>query len=409
MTKKAQLAVVKTEGKAAAKPAGKAPAPKAKTNTFAELGDILGNGMGDLMKEGDEFAHVQMADILVGPQVRKRFEAEGDSTTAEMDASVKKHGVITPILLRPIDGPVPFKLVAGERRYISNGNNNNPTIPALIRQMTDEEERELQFVENIHRLNLSQIEEAQHVQDEIDSLGSVEAVLAKYNKGRPWLSKLLSLLKLPAETSRLVTEGISADVEVIGMVKQIEKIDPPKAKEVVDELKAKRGKEDARAIAGKAKEEVKPSNKPAKTGAKATPKDTTAELPGVVTKTTLDPAWPFPTGATDDAADKRGPALPPSQALDKAYTMIFESGSSPKMVLDTMAKEERAAVESWLNDFYDAGKQSKNTSRAVVEGLRKGTFATDGYGAFALVAFLNGSDSDVKAFNALNVLGAVKE
>lgn len=364
-------------------------------SAFADLGGVLGAGFSmEMMQDGDELLIVDCSDVYVPEQIRKEFSRDGESTMEEMTASIKKIGVISPVLMRPSNVPgFLYELVAGGRRFKGTIDSGRNTIPALIRRMTDDEVVELQFIENIQRLNLSQMEEASRIQNDLNVLGSVEAVLDKYNKSRSWLSKLLSLLTLPEQASRLVHEGITADVEVIGAVKQIEKIDPAKAKETVEKLKATRGKEDARAIAKKAKEEVKP----AKDTTKATPKDTTQTLPGVATVTSYD---------TKD--EKRPPALVPSQSLYRAYQLIFESGNKPKSVIDNMSKEERDSVSEWLESFFRAGMQSKDASRAVIEGFRKGNFSTDGEGAFALVAFLQGADSDVAQFNLLNVLAAVK-
>ena len=127
--------------------------------------------------------------------------------------------------------------------------------------MTDEEAEDAQLAENIHRKNLTQIEEAMKIQRDLDRLGSVEAVLEKHHKSRPWLSKMLSLLNLPEQAKRLVIENVSADIEVINTVKTIEKLDPVKAKALVDDLKMTRGKENARDKVAAVKEEVKPSKK----------------------------------------------------------------------------------------------------------------------------------------------------
>lgn len=415
--------------------------PLKKGNAFSELGSILGAGFDtDMMQEGDELLIVDVSDVFVSVQIRQEFSRDGESTMEEMTASVKKHGVITPVLMRRLDGKHPYELVAGGRRFASTLNAEISTIPALVRTMTDEQVKELQFIENIHRLNLSQIEEAKRLQETLDELGSVEAVLEKFNKTRSWLSKVLSLLTLPEETKRLVTEKVTADVEVIGMVKQIEKVNPTKAKAVVEQLKATRGKEDARAIAKKAKDEVKPSKK-ISDGITATPKDLTSQEPGAVTVKNFadaksdgeDETWPFKTPGHEKASiegddpfkvdasaatighasqevteSPRPVAFSPAQVLNKAYTNIFENGSSPKMVLDVMQPDDKEAVEGWLHSFYDAGKQAKDASRAVIQGFRKGQFSSDGDGAFALVAFLHGADSEAK-FSILNIFGSVKE
>jgi len=266
--------------------------------------------------------------------------------------------------------------------------------------LSDEEAEELQAAENIHRKNLTQIEEARRVQRDLNALnGDVNAVLAKYNKSRPWLSKLLSLLDLPDQAKRLVSENVSADIEVINTVKTIERIDPEKAKTLVDDLKASRGKVNARDKVQAVKEEVKPKKvkrgQDEEGGSVATPKDRSQEEPSEG-KTFA--------GAKTKKADK---PLTAPEALARAYTNIFDFGSTPKVIHDCLTDEDRAAASEFLQVHFNAGKNAKGVGRGVMSGLRNGTFATDGAGALALVAFLAGAEGGVK-FDLLDILGAVK-
>ena len=78
------------------------------------------------------------------------------------------------------------------------------------------------------------------------------------------------------------------------------------------------------------------------------------------------------------------------------------------MFQDTLAKQERDDASAWLEAFYNAGRDAENVALGVIQGLRKETFATEGAGAFAMLAFLQGADAAVKHFNVLNVLGLAK-
>lgn len=414
--------------------------PKPKTNAFAGMGALLSKGADDLMKDGDKFANVPLSEITVQAQVREEF-ADDENTDAEMDESVEKHGVFTPVLLRPTpNGPTPYLLCAGERRYRSSQRTKKETIPALIREMTDEEFADMQFAENVQRKNLTFYENAKRIQKDLDTLGSTEAVLAKHNKGRPWLSKILSLLNLPEQTARLVSENVTADTELINKVKTVENINPEKAKELVDELARTRGKADSRKTADAVLAEVKPvsaekaakkaqkqaaksaeTGKPADGGTVATAPDDSAKTPGEVKDVNFAPAkqgeadddyvWPFPTSSTPiapEAGPRTPPALPPKEVLDRAYSLI-KDGSKPRMFLETLSEGESGDVTTWLASLYDAGKQAKNMTAAVVKGFRNETFATEGCGAYALIAFLQGADSNVKSFNVLDVLGLAKD
>ena len=76
-------------------------------------------------------------------------------------------------------------------------------------------------------------------------------------------------------------------------------------------------------------------------------------------------------------------------------------------MLDGLTEAQRKATESFLHTFYEAGKQAENTGRVVIEGFRNGGFSSDGVGAFAVVAYLQGADGNAE-FSPLNVFGCMK-
>jgi ParB family chromosome partitioning protein len=424
-------------------------ASKPTGSAFNALSSALGAGMGNMMNSGEgDLADLRLDQIYVGPQIRVQFEDELNSN-AEMDASVSKHGVFQSILVRPTpDGPREYALVAGERRYRSSERTGKTTIPALIREMTEEEAVVFQMQENIQRKNLTQIEIAKRLQADLEEAGgSVEAVMAKNNKSRAWVSKWLALTTLDEQATRVIAESISSDLEVIGMVKTVENLDPVAAAQMVDELKETRGKQDAREVAAKHKEIVKPSkkDKSQKQGEKATAKDQAAKQPGAVTSPNFAEAkilnaqpdsepWPFPDHYTEHAstqtdtaptaalaatqeqesgADEHraptglGPAFPPSILTD-GYELILTKGLAPKEFLASLSEQEKSDVQEWLESFYIAGRDSKNIALGLIQGLRQGTFSQDGAGAFAMLAFIQGGDSSVTKFDTLNVLGLAK-
>ena len=366
-------------------------------NAFAGLGDMLAGGFDSgLMNDTDNRPMFKLADIEVEQQVREEFEDDENSLEDLGDSLLKRQ--IQPIVLRQNrPGRIkPYLLVAGGRRYLAAERKNMLELWGDFRpDMTDDEATELQFAENIQRKNLTQLEEAKRIQRDLNELGSVDAVLAKHNKSRPWLSKITALLDLPDQAKRLVKENISADLEVINVVKTIEKANPEKARELVDDLKETRGKANARDKVSAVKDEVKPSKKAKAAKAVQSAKDDESNV----------------ATAKDRSAQEPGPVssvCAPVERLGTSYIKIFEQGSSPKTVLQAMQEDERDECETWLNTFYAAGVNAKDVSRAIIQGLRNGQFATDGYGAFAMAAFLYGTDS-VAEFDMLNVLGSVKE
>jgi ParB family chromosome partitioning protein len=397
---------------------------KASSNAFAAAGDVLGLGLGggvDALFGGPAAGEAYDTDVLlddieVAAQVRSDFES-ADNTLKDLGDSLARYQLQN-IVLRVNDAgrEKPYMLIAGERRLRAAQLVKLPTLRARVFPLSSKEAEEAQFVENVHRLNLSQIEEARRVQRDLDELGSTEAVCAKYNKGAPWLSKLLGLLKLPKEASRLITEGVSADVELINQVRQIETVNPKKAAEVVDTLKANRGKVNARDVVVKAKDEVKPSKKKAATQAAAAKEMTAAplkpakgwEMPsGGSVATSKDRTQEQPSAGDIFSGAKSGTGKKPQQILSDAYSAIFDERKRPASVLDALPEQDRDAATEWLQGHFEAGKRVKDLGRVVIEGMRKGVYSTDGEGALALVALLNGAEGGVP-FDMLNIFGAVK-
>ena len=354
-------------------------------NAFDDAADILGVGIDALFADnGNQYALIDLDQIELKPQIREVLEDE-ENTLHELAASIKAQGILQTVLLRP--NGAGYELVAGERRYRAARMAGMTQIPAVIREMTDEEAEDAQFAENVHRKNLTQIEEAKKIQRDLDRLGSVEAVLQKHHKSKAWLSKMLSLLSLPEQAGRLVRENISADVEVINSVKFIEARDPKAAKELVHELKKTRGRESARKKVEAVKTKVK--SKPNKDSDVSFAH---AKQPNHVSKV---------------APPKQAAAVDACGLLERAYRNILEVGATAQSVLKSMSDAEKESLEAWLRAFYDAGTADKDVARTVMLGFRQGTFGTTGAGAFALSSFLYGINGGAK-FNLLNILGSVR-
>lgn len=137
-------------------------------------------------------------------QPRKIFE---EQALAELSASIKEHGVLQPLLVRPMaDGS--YRLVAGERRYRAARMAGITEVPVTIREMTDEEESIFALIENLHREDLNAIEEAQGIKTLIDTFGfTQEEAAQKVGKSRTAVTNSLRLLNLPENISNLVRDG----------------------------------------------------------------------------------------------------------------------------------------------------------------------------------------------------------
>jgi len=404
----------------------------AKATPSAGISKLFTKTKGENLNEFD--AVVNLDDIQINAQIREEFEDE-DNSLAELGKSLRKKQ-LQPLVLRlnEAGSEKPYLLIAGERRIRGARIEGLTHLKAYVVEMTDEEAEDAQFAENVHRKNFKQLEEAKKIKRDLDKLGSIEAVMAKHEKSATWISKILALLNLPDQTKRLVSENISADVELINTVKTIEKKDPEKAKALVNDLKETRGKSDARDKAAKVKEEVKPSKKtkaaksedsddskpytPPATPAwleqqrkkdaeraaatngenTATPRDRSFEEPSAVE--VLGSAETQPEG---DQIEIKGMAL--DVALNEAYKRAIEGDTALKVLEDMAAHKE--SMKDHLLTHYNAGRDAKDLSRAVMRGLRGNQFATTGAGALALAAFLYGSDSAAK-FSLVDIIGSVK-
>lgn len=313
-----------------------------------------------------QFLLLSIEDIFVNVQIRQQFEDDCNSLQ-DLAASIRAHGVMQPVLVRP-GGFGRYTLIAGERRLRAAKMAGLLAIPALVRQMSDAEADDMQLAENIQRKNLTQLEEAQKIQRDLDALGSVEAVLAKHQKSKSWLSKMLGLLNLPQQARRLLSENISADTEVIAQLKTIEKADPALARATVEELKQNRGKQDARATVAAVRQRLK-----------AAPRRATNTLP-------------LPGAGTDNVCQKMAPdyhLTPSAQAsLDMLYRQVMQQGRTPRAALMRLAHGEQVILERCLREWFLLGCNA--TPQQVLTLLQNGDFAPHGGGALALLAFLQG-------------------
>jgi ParB family transcriptional regulator, chromosome partitioning protein len=135
-------------------------------------------------------------------QTRKTFD---EGSLAELAESIKANGVVQPILLRPrADGR--FQLIAGERRWRASKLLERKTVPAILRQVSDEQAMEITIVENLQRADLNPIEQARGFERLSREFNMThEQISTRTGKDRASISNYMRLLKLPA--------GIQSNVE----------------------------------------------------------------------------------------------------------------------------------------------------------------------------------------------------
>ncbi len=125
---------------------------------------------------------------------------------ADLAESIKSNGVIQPIIVRPAGAG--FELIAGERRLRAAQLASLTTIPALVRQASDEQLLELALVENIHRTDLNPIERAKAYQNYLNTFSLTQAEAAgRLGEDRSVIANHLRLLDLPAEVKQMLIDG----------------------------------------------------------------------------------------------------------------------------------------------------------------------------------------------------------
>jgi len=164
-------------------------------------------------------------------QPRKAFD---DEKLSELASSIKQHGVIQPIVVKPIeDGR--YSIVAGERRWRAARRAGLLEIPVVIREYSDREIREISLIENLQREDLNPIEEATGYKNLIEEFSlKQEEVASIIGKSRPVIANAIRILSLPNEIIEMVknnniTAGhakallsIENDAEKINLAKKIE-------------------------------------------------------------------------------------------------------------------------------------------------------------------------------------------
>lgn len=151
-----------------------------------------------------DIKEIPVSEIRPNPyQPRKTFNQEALEELAE---SIKNYGVFQPIIVKKsIKG---YDLIAGERRLRASRLAGANTIPAIVKDFTDEEMREISLLENIQRENLTAIELAWAYKGIIDNLDIRQEDLAKkIGKSRSHITNTLGLLNLPDEVQRMILNG----------------------------------------------------------------------------------------------------------------------------------------------------------------------------------------------------------
>lgn len=163
----------------------------------------------DIVMIQDDQTRIQkllIQDVFPNPdQPRRVFD---DQAHTELTESVKRHGVLQPIIVvRSSDGKG-FRIVAGERRWRAAKDANLTHIPAIVRSLKELEEVELALIENIQRVDLSPLDQALSIYKLQQQFNlALDAIAQKLGKAPSTLSNLTRLLQLPEPARRALSEG----------------------------------------------------------------------------------------------------------------------------------------------------------------------------------------------------------
>ncbi|MBM7543939.1 ParB/RepB/Spo0J family partition protein [Periweissella beninensis] len=174
------------------------------------LGALLSSNNIDIDIEDlntEKIHKINITDIVANPfQPRITFDP---TALEELAESIKNEGVFQPIIVRqPNRTEKKYEIIAGERRFRASKLAEQKNIPAIVRDLSDNQMMELAVVENLQRENLSPLEEAQAYQTLMERLNLTQAQVAKrLGKSRPFIANYLRLLTLPATVKDMVQKN----------------------------------------------------------------------------------------------------------------------------------------------------------------------------------------------------------
>ena len=243
---------------------------------MAEERSRLGRGLASLIGDvGGEAAHVERPSrtprrrpiefLKANPRNPRRTFS--DAELDELSSSIKQHGVIQPIVVRPVKGAADrFEIIAGERRWRASQRAGLHDVPIVTVEVTDSAALEIAIIENVQRSDLNAMEEAQGYHAlATEYKHSAEDIAKLVGKSRSHVANMMRLTRLPDQVQAYIAEGkLSA-----GHARALINLPDPAAaaKRIVEEGL------NVRQTEALAHEEGVPERKPQKTRGAATAKD----------------------------------------------------------------------------------------------------------------------------------------
>ena len=272
-----------------------------------------------LKPEGDQHDRAvrQIAVDRIKPNPKQPRIAADPSALDDLTASIREHGVLQPILVRPLDRGH-YEIVAGERRWRAVTALALAMIPAIIEEMSDEQAIEIAVIENLQRENLSPLDEAAIFARMTSELGySIRKLADKLGKDKGYIENRLRLVAAPADVRALVAERS----DTISHAYELMKVEDP-ARRAELAAQVARGELSLARLKSVVRGE---SERPSLGGPAATPVDTPPAVAAApVAATPFAPSAFVPTPPVA-AAPPPVSAAPPAPLATSPYPPIIES------------------------------------------------------------------------------------
>lgn len=170
----------------------------------------LGKGLDAIFYDNareDDAGSVELSINDLEPNRTQPRQSFDDGAMTELADSIAQHGVLQPILVRPLLSGG-YQIVAGERRWRASRMAGLTTVPAVIRDLTDSEVMQLALIENLQREDLKPLEEANGYKMLMDNFEFTQEEIAKtVGKSRPAITNALRLLNLPEDMQNMLERG----------------------------------------------------------------------------------------------------------------------------------------------------------------------------------------------------------
>ncbi len=173
----------------------------------------LGRGL-DALIPGEERPSTGMVSMIpveqIAPNPRQPRSHFDPQDMDELAASIREHGVLQPLIVTAdLENPDRYILIAGERRWLAARQAGLTQVPAIFREVSEQERLELALIENLQRTDLGALEAAEAYRQLAEDFQlSHEEIAARVSKSRSNITNMLRLLKLPADVQAALSDGL---------------------------------------------------------------------------------------------------------------------------------------------------------------------------------------------------------